>query len=145
MLNNAVCNVIASLIFARRFEYEDPYLIRMLKVLEDSLTELSGLIPEVGGSGQATEPLLCSPSSLREAMCQGCEKDLLGVNCRRICLLTSGQGHEGRSGPKSGFLERGRTWAFCLHGRHKTCGYSWGRMLLCSPRAERASKCLLQI
>ena len=29
MLNNAVCNVIASLIFARRFEYEDPYLIRM--------------------------------------------------------------------------------------------------------------------
>ena len=47
MLNNAVCNVIASLIFARRFEYEDPYLIRMQKVLEDSLTEISGLIPEV--------------------------------------------------------------------------------------------------
>ncbi|XP_006521191.1 cytochrome P450, family 2, subfamily d, polypeptide 12 isoform X1 [Mus musculus] len=47
MLKKATCNVIASLIFARRFEYEDPYLIRMLKVLEDSLTELSGLIPEV--------------------------------------------------------------------------------------------------
>ena len=69
MLNNAVCNVIASLIFARRFEYEDPYLIRMQKVLEDSLTEVSGLIPEVGGSGQGTQPFLCSLSSLREARC----------------------------------------------------------------------------
>ncbi|XP_028645685.1 cytochrome P450 2D9-like [Grammomys surdaster] len=47
MLNKAVCNVIASLIFARRFEYEDPYLIRMLKVLEESLSEVSGFIPEV--------------------------------------------------------------------------------------------------
>ncbi|KAK7796565.1 hypothetical protein U0070_023718 [Myodes glareolus] len=33
-LNKAVCNVIASLIFARRFEYEDPYLIRMLKLMK---------------------------------------------------------------------------------------------------------------
>jgi len=74
MLKKATCNVIASLIFARRFEYEDPYLIRMLKVLEDSLTELSGLIPEVGGSGQPTEPLLCSLSSL----CQVCGRGLLG-------------------------------------------------------------------
>ncbi|XP_076767828.1 cytochrome P450 2D10-like isoform X3 [Arvicanthis niloticus] len=47
MLNKAVCNVIASLIFARRFEYEDPYLIRMLKVLEESLTEVFGFIPEI--------------------------------------------------------------------------------------------------
>jgi len=47
MLNKSTCNVIASLIFARRFEYEDPFLIRMLKVLEQSLTEVSGLIPEV--------------------------------------------------------------------------------------------------
>jgi len=54
MLNNAVCNVIASLIFARRFEYEDPYLIRMQKVLEDSLTEISGLIPEVKGNAESS-------------------------------------------------------------------------------------------
>ncbi|XP_021039248.1 cytochrome P450 2D11 isoform X2 [Mus caroli] len=47
MLNNAVCNVIASLIFARRFEYEDPYLIRMLKVLKECFTEISGFIPGV--------------------------------------------------------------------------------------------------
>ncbi|XP_028645826.1 cytochrome P450 2D10-like isoform X2 [Grammomys surdaster] len=47
MLNKAVCNVIASLIFARRFEYEDPYLIRMLTVLEESFTEISGFMPEV--------------------------------------------------------------------------------------------------
>nr|AAC52246.1 P45016a-ms2 [Mus spretus] len=47
MLNNAVCNVIASLIFARRLEYEDPYLIRMLKVLKECFTEISGFIPGV--------------------------------------------------------------------------------------------------
>ncbi|XP_052016280.1 cytochrome P450 2D9-like [Apodemus sylvaticus] len=47
MLDKAVCNVIASLIFAHRFEYEDPHLIRMLKVLEESLAEISGFIPEV--------------------------------------------------------------------------------------------------
>ncbi|XP_052016270.1 cytochrome P450 2D9-like isoform X2 [Apodemus sylvaticus] len=47
ILDKAVCNVIASLIFARRFEYEDPYLIRMLKVQEESFTEISGFLPEV--------------------------------------------------------------------------------------------------
>ncbi|XP_052016271.1 cytochrome P450 2D10 isoform X1 [Apodemus sylvaticus] len=47
MLDKAVCNVIASLIFARRFEYEDPHLIRMLKVQEESLTEISGFIPTI--------------------------------------------------------------------------------------------------
>ncbi|XP_017172059.1 cytochrome P450, family 2, subfamily d, polypeptide 34 isoform X1 [Mus musculus] len=47
MLNNAVCNVIASLIFARRFEYEDPFLIRMLKMREESLKEVTGFIPGV--------------------------------------------------------------------------------------------------
>ena len=64
-LNKAVCNVIASLIFARRFEYEDPYLIRMLKLMEESLTEVSGIIPEVGRSGHLAEPLLCCPGSQR--------------------------------------------------------------------------------
>ena len=63
MLDKAVCNVIASLIFARRFEYEDPYLIRMLKVLQESFTEISGFIPTVGGSVQPTAALLCSLSS----------------------------------------------------------------------------------
>nr|XP_034373322.1 cytochrome P450 2D10 [Arvicanthis niloticus] len=47
MLNKAMCNVIASLIFARRFEYEDPYLIRMLEILEKSLTEIAGFVPEI--------------------------------------------------------------------------------------------------
>ncbi|XP_051016017.1 cytochrome P450 2D3-like [Acomys russatus] len=47
MLNKAVCNVISSLIFARRFPYGDPYLTRMLSLLEENLTEISGFIPEV--------------------------------------------------------------------------------------------------
>ncbi|MCP6606335.1 cytochrome P450, partial [Klebsiella pneumoniae] len=37
LLNKAVCNVISSLTFARRFTYEDPYFIRMLKVMNESL------------------------------------------------------------------------------------------------------------
>ena len=58
ILDKAICNVIASLIFARRFEYEDPYLIRMLKVQQESLTEAHGFISEVGGTRLPTEPLL---------------------------------------------------------------------------------------
>ncbi|XP_055455177.1 cytochrome P450 2D9-like, partial [Psammomys obesus] len=46
LLNKSVCNVIASLIFARRFEYGDPFLTRMLKLLEECLREVSGFIPE---------------------------------------------------------------------------------------------------
>uniref|UniRef100_A0A0P6J9C2 Cytochrome P450 n=1 Tax=Heterocephalus glaber TaxID=10181 RepID=A0A0P6J9C2_HETGA len=47
LLSQAVCNVIASLIYARRFEYDDPALIRMMDLLEDSLKEDSGLMPQV--------------------------------------------------------------------------------------------------
>ncbi|XP_012927949.1 cytochrome P450 2D17-like [Heterocephalus glaber] len=47
LVNNAVCNVIASLIYARRFEYNDPLLVRLLDLLEDTLTEGLELIPQV--------------------------------------------------------------------------------------------------
>ncbi|XP_052016279.1 cytochrome P450 2D3 isoform X2 [Apodemus sylvaticus] len=47
LLNKAVCNVIASLIYARRFEYEDPDFIEMLKVLKENMGENTGLFPEV--------------------------------------------------------------------------------------------------
>ncbi|KAM6162470.1 LOW QUALITY PROTEIN: cytochrome P450 2D17-like [Erethizon dorsatum] len=47
LLSKAVCNVIASLIYARRFEYEDPGFIRMMDLLEDTLQEDSGLVPQV--------------------------------------------------------------------------------------------------
>ncbi|XP_052603438.1 cytochrome P450 2D20-like [Peromyscus californicus insignis] len=47
MLNKATCNVISSLIFAHRFEYEDPYLSRMLKLLEKALADAFGFFPEV--------------------------------------------------------------------------------------------------
>ncbi|XP_028645731.1 cytochrome P450 2D3 [Grammomys surdaster] len=47
LLNKAVCNVIASLIYARRFEYGDPDFINMLEVLKENMGENTGLIPEV--------------------------------------------------------------------------------------------------
>uniref|UniRef100_A0A8C0XS31 Cytochrome P450 n=1 Tax=Castor canadensis TaxID=51338 RepID=A0A8C0XS31_CASCN len=46
LLNKAVCNVIASLIFARRFEYNDPCLVRLLDQMDDALKEVSGFLPE---------------------------------------------------------------------------------------------------
>ncbi|XP_059103983.1 cytochrome P450 2D28-like [Peromyscus eremicus] len=46
MLDKATCNVISSLIFARRFAYEDPYIIRLLKLLEEGLMNISGFLPE---------------------------------------------------------------------------------------------------
>uniref|UniRef100_A0A8C6RNC8 Cytochrome P450 n=2 Tax=Nannospalax galili TaxID=1026970 RepID=A0A8C6RNC8_NANGA len=45
LLDKAVCNVIASLLYARRFEYDDPRLIRLLDLLKDTLEEESGFLP----------------------------------------------------------------------------------------------------
>ncbi|XP_036064287.1 cytochrome P450 2D20-like [Onychomys torridus] len=47
LLKKGVCNVISSLIYAHRFEYEDPFLNRLLKTLQESLGEDSGFIAEV--------------------------------------------------------------------------------------------------
>uniref|UniRef100_A0A8D2AQ24 Cytochrome P450 2D6 n=1 Tax=Sciurus vulgaris TaxID=55149 RepID=A0A8D2AQ24_SCIVU len=47
LLNKAVCNVISSLIYAHRFEYDDQRLAKILDLLEDLLKEESGLVPMV--------------------------------------------------------------------------------------------------
>ncbi|XP_048210423.1 cytochrome P450 2D17-like isoform X2 [Perognathus longimembris pacificus] len=46
LLSKAVCNVIASLIYARRFEYEDASLDRMLEMVEKFVREDTGFLPE---------------------------------------------------------------------------------------------------
>nr|AAB94568.1 cytochrome P450 2D16 [Cavia porcellus] len=43
LLNKAVCNVISSLIYARRFDYDDPMVLRLLEFLEETLRENSSL------------------------------------------------------------------------------------------------------
>ncbi|XP_063099917.1 cytochrome P450 2D17-like [Cavia porcellus] len=65
LLSKAVCNVIASLIYARRFEYEDPGFMRMMDLLEDSLKEDSGLVPQVLN---AVPMLLCIPGVSEKAL-----------------------------------------------------------------------------
>ncbi|XP_034372624.1 cytochrome P450 2D4 isoform X2 [Arvicanthis niloticus] len=45
LLDKAVCNVIASLLYARRFEYDDPHFIRLLNLLKETLKEESGFLP----------------------------------------------------------------------------------------------------
>ncbi|XP_071465364.1 cytochrome P450 2D17-like [Marmota flaviventris] len=47
LLKRAVCNVISSLIYARRFKYDDQRLAKMLDFLEDMLKEDSGFVPMV--------------------------------------------------------------------------------------------------
>ncbi|XP_049984211.1 cytochrome P450 2D3-like isoform X1 [Alexandromys fortis] len=47
LLNKASCNVISSLIYARRIEYGDAHFTNMLKTLDDNMGENTGLIPEV--------------------------------------------------------------------------------------------------
>nr|XP_026238516.1 cytochrome P450 2D15-like [Urocitellus parryii] len=49
LLKRAVCNVISSLIYARRFEYDDQRLAKILDLLEDTLKEDSGLLPMLTG------------------------------------------------------------------------------------------------
>lgn len=55
-------NVIASLIYGRRFKYKDPLLLKLLDLMEDALKEESGLMNQVGEGGDR-EP--CWASSLR--------------------------------------------------------------------------------
>ncbi|XP_046505235.1 vitamin D(3) 25-hydroxylase-like isoform X1 [Equus quagga] len=47
LLNKAVSNVIASLTFGRRFDYQDPRFLRLLDLTEDLLKEETGFAPQV--------------------------------------------------------------------------------------------------
>ncbi|XP_068828209.1 cytochrome P450 2D14-like isoform X1 [Capricornis sumatraensis] len=47
LLNKAVSNVIASLTFGFRFEYNDPRIVKLLDMMEDLLKEESGLVRQV--------------------------------------------------------------------------------------------------
>ncbi|XP_068828266.1 cytochrome P450 2D14-like isoform X3 [Capricornis sumatraensis] len=47
LLNKAVSNVIASLTFGFRFEYNDPRIVKLLDMMEDGLKEESGLVRQV--------------------------------------------------------------------------------------------------
>lgn len=61
LLNKAVSNVIASLTYGRRFEYDDPRLHKLIDLARQGLEEDSGFLREVRGGG-AEEP--CRPSSV---------------------------------------------------------------------------------
>ncbi|VTJ92296.1 Hypothetical predicted protein [Marmota monax] len=47
LLKRAVCNVISFLIYARRFEYDDQRLAKILVLLDDTVKEDSGFVPMV--------------------------------------------------------------------------------------------------
>lgn len=47
LLNKAVSNVITSLVYGRRFEYDDPQLLKLLDCLEDALKEEEGVLRQV--------------------------------------------------------------------------------------------------
>lgn len=47
LLNKAVSNVITSLVFGRRFEYDDPRFLKLLDLIQEGLKEESGLLREV--------------------------------------------------------------------------------------------------
>ncbi|XP_058424219.1 cytochrome P450 2D14-like [Diceros bicornis minor] len=47
LLNKAVTNVIASLTFGRRFEYNDPRFIKLFDLVDEQLKESSGLLAQV--------------------------------------------------------------------------------------------------
>ncbi|XP_038198696.1 cytochrome P450 2D27-like [Arvicola amphibius] len=47
LLNKGACNVISSLIYAHRFEYEDPFFNELIKMLQESLGEDTGFTAEL--------------------------------------------------------------------------------------------------
>lgn len=48
LLNKAVSNVIASLIYGFRFEYKDPRIIKLLDLIQDAVKEDSRFLHQVG-------------------------------------------------------------------------------------------------
>lgn len=48
--------MISSLIYGRRFEYEDPRFLKLLDLMEEGLKQESGLLRQVGESFSATLP-----------------------------------------------------------------------------------------
>ena len=53
LLNKAVSNVIASLTFGCRFEYNDPRIVKLLDVMEDGLKEEMKIMRQVRGEEEA--------------------------------------------------------------------------------------------
>ncbi|XP_004642428.1 cytochrome P450 2D16-like [Octodon degus] len=47
LMTKAVCNVISSLIYARRFEYDDATVIRLIELMEDGMRKANGLLLQV--------------------------------------------------------------------------------------------------
>ncbi|NXK35717.1 CP2DH protein, partial [Piprites chloris] len=46
-VNNAVCNVICTIVFGKRFDYGDPTFHKLLHLFENSLKEETGFLPEL--------------------------------------------------------------------------------------------------
>lgn len=60
LLDKAVSNVIASLTYGRRFEYDDPRFLRLFDLTHEALKEESGFLREVQSDGRRG---LCRASS----------------------------------------------------------------------------------
>nr|XP_023421124.1 cytochrome P450 2D16-like isoform X2 [Cavia porcellus] len=50
LLKKATCNVIASLIYACRFEYDDPMVIRLAELLDDGITQAASVLSQIVNS-----------------------------------------------------------------------------------------------
>lgn len=55
LLNKAVSNVISSLTYGRRFEYDDPRLLQLLELTQQALKQDSGFLREVRGGSPREE------------------------------------------------------------------------------------------
>lgn len=64
LLNKAVSNVIASLTFGRRFQYDDPRFLKLLGLTEQITKEGTGLLNQVGAAGTMEA---CTATSVGEA------------------------------------------------------------------------------
>ncbi|KAG8517907.1 LOW QUALITY PROTEIN: Cytochrome P450 2D14, partial [Galemys pyrenaicus] len=111
LLDKAVTNVIASLIFARRFEYDDSRLAKLLGQMEKALQEDSGFLREVreaepvlGGATPEENPLSQRgflPSKGQGPACRSQPR----IQSLGLCswqLRARGEGQEGKEGDRLG-------------------------------------------
>lgn len=138
ILNKAACNVISSLIYARRFEYGDTHFTNMLNTLEENMGENTGLVPEVGGSGQSAEPHLCCPSS-QGKLCVKAVRDAFWESAAggKTWTLAHLRQQTGRMDQTQGFLKGREPVPPVYVEATQACGFQ-DRLFLCYPGLQES-------
>ena len=123
LLNKAVSNVIASLTFGSRFEYNDLRILKLLDILEDGLKEEVGFVRQVREGSCIEEASVLQRASPEEDLRRGPEEER-AFRERKLQGKRPGSGEmtdntDGRGGARVSGLRGGRVPSLEGTGTHE--------------------------